>query len=40
MKHTLSWSEGAVTRIGYRPVTMHTLDDKECASVAPVKRVY
>lgn len=42
MKHTLSWNDAKAnkTRIDYRPVTMNTLDAKECAPVAPVKRVY
>jgi succinate dehydrogenase (ubiquinone) flavoprotein subunit len=42
MKHTISYNTdvGGKTDITYRPVTMDTLDAKECASVAPVKRVY
>lgn len=42
MKHTLSWNDqksGAVN-IDYRPVNMETLDEKECPSVPPMKRVY
>lgn len=41
LKHTLSWQrEGEDVRIGYRPVVMSTLDEKECASVPPKKRSY
>jgi Fumarate reductase flavoprotein C-term len=39
MKHTLSWQkEEEDVRIGYRPVVMTALDEKECASVLPKKR--
>ena len=42
MKHTLSWHDPVKgkTRIEYRAVTMNTLDENECKSVAPVARVY
>jgi len=42
MKHTLSWHDDkkVQTKIGYRPVTMTTLDESECKSVPPVARVY
>jgi succinate dehydrogenase (ubiquinone) flavoprotein subunit len=42
MKHTLSWfdEERDKTTIGYRAVTMSTLDETECKSVPPMKRVY
>jgi succinate dehydrogenase (ubiquinone) flavoprotein subunit len=42
MKHTLSWRNDIAneTTLGYRPVIMHTLDEKECKSVEPAKRVY
>eukprot|EP00834_Sanchytrium_tribonematis_P006029 NODE_411_length_7931_cov_0.531920.p8 type:complete len:134 gc:universal NODE_411_length_7931_cov_0.531920:3469-3870(+) len=42
MKHTLSWHDektGEVT-LKYREVAMKTLDEKECKSVPPFKRVY
>ncbi|KAG5439796.1 hypothetical protein PCANB_000078 [Pneumocystis canis] len=42
MKHTLSWQDpitGEVT-LKYRPVKRHTLDENECKSVPPFKRVY
>lgn len=42
MKHTLSWYDvdsGKVT-LDYRPVHSETMDEKEFASVKPVKRVY
>lgn len=37
LKHTLSWLDLSIT---YRPVTMSTLDEKECKSIPPAKRVY
>lgn len=42
IKHTLTWNNPDTneTKIAYRSVTMNTLDDKECASVPPFKRVY
>ena len=42
LKHTLSWHDAVKgkTTIAYRPVTMATLDESECASVPPVARVY
>lgn len=42
MKHTLSWHDEQSNKVTlkYREVTMKTLDEKECASVPPFKRVY
>ncbi|KAI3651526.1 hypothetical protein MP228_002829 [Amoeboaphelidium protococcarum] len=42
MKHTLSWfdEDKNKVKLDYRGVTMTTLDEKECASVPPMKRVY
>ena len=42
MKHTLSWRDDAAnqTKLGYRAVIMGTLDEKECKTVEPAKRVY
>lgn len=42
MKHTLSWMATPQERvkIDYRPVHMATLDENECKTVAPVRRVY
>jgi succinate dehydrogenase (ubiquinone) flavoprotein subunit len=42
MKHTLTWNNPDTheTRLAYRPVTMTTLDETECAPVPPFKRVY
>ena len=42
MKHTLAYFDEGTgkTTIKYRPTHQHTLDEKECAPVAPVKRVY
>ncbi|KXS12740.1 succinate dehydrogenase [Gonapodya prolifera JEL478] len=42
MKHTLTWRDENTykTKVGYRGVTMDTLDANECQTVAPVKRVY
>ncbi|KAJ1930318.1 succinate dehydrogenase flavoprotein subunit [Tieghemiomyces parasiticus] len=43
MKHTLSWHKDVVmddVKLGYRPVTMTTLDEQEAKPVPPFKRVY
>ncbi|KAJ1983314.1 succinate dehydrogenase flavoprotein subunit [Dimargaris cristalligena] len=42
MKHTLSWQTEVsdAVKLGYRPVTMKTLDENECKTVPPFKRVY
>lgn len=42
MKHTLSWNDPRTnkTQIDYREVTMNTLNESECSSVPPFKRVY
>lgn len=42
MKHTLSWQDkpGDEIKLGYRAVQMHTLDESECPTVPPAKRVY
>jgi len=42
MKHTLTWQKNAgdKTKIGYRLNIRHTLDESECKSVPPGKRVY
>jgi succinate dehydrogenase (ubiquinone) flavoprotein subunit len=42
MKHTLGYfdTEKGETTITYRPVNQFTLDEKECATVAPAKRQY
>lgn len=42
MKHSLTWQrrEGEEVRVGYRGVVGTTLDESECAAVAPVKRSY
>jgi len=42
MKHTLTWQKNphGDTELNYRPVIGHTLDEKECASIKPFKRVY
>lgn len=42
MKHTLSWFNEAKdeVKLGYRAVQSNTLNEAECASVPPVKRVY
>lgn len=42
MKHSLTWQSevGEEVRWGTRAVRMETLDEKECASVPPVKRSY
>lgn len=42
MKHTLTWQKkphGEV-KLGYRAVEHNTLDENECKSVPPFKRVY
>jgi len=42
MKHTLAYFDEnkGQTAVNYRPVHSNTLDEEECASVAPVARVY
>lgn len=42
MKHTLSWHKncGDEVKLGYRQNIRHTLDEAECKSVPPGKRVY
>ncbi|KAL1916031.1 uncharacterized protein VTP21DRAFT_6035 [Calcarisporiella thermophila] len=42
MKHTLSWQDQKTgeVKLAYRGVTSATLDENECKSVPPVKRVY
>ncbi|ANB13755.1 succinate dehydrogenase flavoprotein subunit SDH1 [Sugiyamaella lignohabitans] len=42
MKHTLSWQDkpGDPVKLGYRNVISTTLDEAECPSVPPAKRVY
>ena len=42
MKHTLSFQKEpqGETKLGYRAVINHTLDENECKSVPPFKRVY
>jgi len=42
MKHTLTWQKSPHGKvdIGYRSVTMNTLDENECKSVPPFKRSY
>jgi len=40
MKHTLTYFENGRTRLAYRPVHQHTLDEKEQASFPPKKRTY
>lgn len=42
LKHSLTWQKdvGQEVKWGTRAVNMHTLDEKECATVAPVKRSY
>lgn len=42
MKHSLTWQSrpGDEVKVGYRKVTMDTLDEAECKSVPPVKRSY
>jgi len=39
IKHTLSWDDGEI-KLGYRPVHMNTLDEKEMKHIPPVARVY
>ena len=42
MKHTLTWNdvESGKIEIKYQQVKMKTLDENECSSVPPMKRVY
>jgi succinate dehydrogenase (ubiquinone) flavoprotein subunit len=40
MKHSLSWDDGGKITMGYMPVIMDTLDQNECVTVPPKKRVY
>ena len=42
MKHTLSYmaTPADEVKLGYRPVHYYTLDEEECATVPPAKRVY
>jgi succinate dehydrogenase (ubiquinone) flavoprotein subunit len=42
MKHTIAHFDydGHKTAISYRPVHHNTLDEKECQTVPPFKRVY
>jgi len=43
LKHTISYTDDldkGTVKLGYRPVNMHTLDEKEMAPVALAKRVY
>lgn len=42
LKHTLTWhsSDSGNVTIKYRPVSLQTLDQKECASIPPMKRTY
>ncbi|KAF1986221.1 succinate dehydrogenase flavo protein-like protein subunit [Aulographum hederae CBS 113979] len=42
MKHTLTWQKKphGETKLGYRSVVGHTLDENECKAVPPFKRVY
>lgn len=42
MKHTLTWYEekNGNVRVDYRPVMLKTLDEVECPSVPPMKRIY
>jgi len=42
MKHTLSWHDDKTfkTKLSYRQVIPHTLDENECKAVPPMKRVY
>ncbi|CAG8666865.1 1592_t:CDS:2, partial [Paraglomus occultum] len=42
LKHSLSWQkpESGEVKLGYRAVTMSTLDSKECESIPPKARVY
>jgi len=42
MKHTVAYfdAEDGKTDIKYRPNHHYTLDEEECAVVAPVARVY
>ena len=40
LKHSLSWDDGGKITMGYMPVIMDTLDQNECVTVPPKKRVY
>ena len=40
MKHTLSYFDGKITQLNYRPIHYHTLDETECKTVPPMARVY
>jgi len=42
MKHTLSWQDTPAdpVKLDYRPVHYYTLDEEECPTVPPAKRVY
>lgn len=41
LKHSLTWHEGdREVKIGYRKVTLETMDEKEFPTVPPMKRVY
>jgi hypothetical protein len=42
MKHTLSWMGTPADKIklDYRPVHSYTLDEAECKTVPPARRVY
>jgi succinate dehydrogenase (ubiquinone) flavoprotein subunit len=40
MKHTLAYFEDGRTKLKYRPVHAHTLDEDECKPVPPMARVY
>lgn len=42
MKHSLTWQREPQSKvdIGYRKVTMNTMDEQECKSVPPFARKY
>jgi succinate dehydrogenase (ubiquinone) flavoprotein subunit len=42
MKHTMAYfnTDSGKTTLEYRPVHNYTLDETECKTVAPFKRVY
>merc|ERR1712127_829695 len=42
MKHSLAYydEKTKTTKVDYRPIHYHTLDEEECAVVPPVARVY
>ena len=42
MKHSLTWQKKpqSAVDIGYRAVSMSTMDEKECKAVPPFKRTY